>query len=155
MLCSVKSETHAVALQRLHDADELCVCVCVCVCVTAVDPIVSVLLLMRCVAVTFCGVLQATHSYCNSLNVSRICAAPGSSLWSVRSSYEMSSVRGAALCSAHSAFDDHDESRSVEEEEEDEVVVELGLTGEAKDVAAAFCSFLHMIAVLIWLVTRA
>jgi hypothetical protein len=42
----------------------------------------------------------------------------------------MSSVRGAALCSAHSAFDDHDESRSVEEEEEEEDVVELGLTGE-------------------------
>ena len=39
-------------------------------------------------------------------------------------------MRGAALCSAHSAFDDHDESRSVEEEEEEEDVVELGLTGE-------------------------
>ena len=52
----------------------------------------------------------------------------------------MSSVRGAALCSAHSAFDDHDESRSVEEEEEEDVV-ELGLTGEVKDVAAACCPF--------------
>ena len=63
----------------------------------------------------------------------------------------MSSVRGAALCSAHSAFDDHDESRSVEEEEEEEEeedVVELGLTGEVTNVAAACCPFLHIIAVL-------
>ena len=51
-------------------------------------------------------------------------------------------MRGAALCSANSAFDDHDESRSVEEEEEQEQEqeVELGLTGAVKDVAAAFCS---------------